>query len=236
MPEISHDTENYKDHIGELLGELGLSESVFAATSDNEAAVAKAVGELDVNVAARCIDHTLQLCVKEVLKVPQVASTITKIKKLTKRLKKSNKDAAKVHEAQVKFNLPQRSMLSVSVFSLHFCNTRVQIVDTRWYAVYQALKRLQEMHKELNLVLGDHEEFGAALKDREMDVVVALKDVLGPFARAQRIVEGEKYVTSSLVLPVLLGLRQSLESFIGDRDRPLHHAYATILRNALLER
>ena len=43
-----------------------------------------------------------------------------------------------------------------------------------------------------------------------------MRNVLEPFAQAQRTLEGEKYVTSSLVLPTILHLGSTLNDAVTD--------------------
>ena len=92
-----------------------------------------------------------------------------------------------------------------------------QDVVTRWWATWRMLDRVIHLKPVLNSLLLDNKLPESKWPDdKEWKIYVQMRNILKPFAEAQRTLEGEKYVTSSLVLPTILHLGSTLKDAVTD--------------------
>eukprot|EP00475_Leptophrys_vorax_P028882 TRINITY_DN4206_c0_g1_i1.p1 TRINITY_DN4206_c0_g1~~TRINITY_DN4206_c0_g1_i1.p1 ORF type:complete len:159 (-),score=39.73 TRINITY_DN4206_c0_g1_i1:72-488(-) len=95
-------------------------------------------------------------------------------------------------------------------------NPLVAILDvvTRWWLTYQMLSRLITLKPFLVAMKLENlcERF---LTEKQWRFVELTRDVLEPFMLVQRLLEGEKYVTSSVVAFAIFALKHYLEEAIA---------------------
>ena len=85
----------------------------------------------------------------------------------------------------------------------------VQDVETRWWSTFDMVDRL--LYLENPIKLYDREDRnGGLLSETELGILRLIKHVLEPFMTAQRLLEGEKYVTVSLLVPYISDLEDGL--------------------------
>jgi hypothetical protein len=83
-------------------------------------------------------------------------------------------------------------------------------VVTRWWSTYSMIDRLLWLQVPISILIARNHCPG--LSDDDWKYLREIGDVLKPFMKAQRMLEGEKYVTSSWVLETIQMLREGLES------------------------
>ena len=98
----------------------------------------------------------------------------------------------------------------------------VQDVPTRWNSSFYMLERLLKLKLALHAVFQNdvHKKFrDLIMDDRQWKLAEEFVDVMRPQETATSILGGQKYVTASLVLPVIVSVRDGLaaagESFSG---------------------
>jgi hypothetical protein len=83
-------------------------------------------------------------------------------------------------------------------------------VVTRWWSTYSMIDRLLWLQVPISILIARNHCPG--LSDHDWKYLKEIGDVLKPFMKAQKMLEGEKYVTSSWVLETIQMLREGLES------------------------
>jgi hypothetical protein len=101
----------------------------------------------------------------------------------------------------------------------------IQDVATRWWSTYSMVDRLIRLKAYLAL-LEEEGELDCNLSDDQWTIITNLKVVLQPFMIAQRLLEGESYVTVSLIPYMIYKIRKGLQSAIAN-DRSSQHVIIT---------
>lgn len=111
----------------------------------------------------------------------------------------------------------------------------IQDVTTRWWSTYSMCERLLRLKPYLNLM----EVEGTLDKNLNDDQWIVIKDtvtVLEPFMCAQRLLEGESYVTISMIPFIIWKVRKGLaDAVVGVSSSPHVIELATVMNNKFRE-
>jgi hypothetical protein len=152
--------------------------------------------------AQGCSDHRLEKVACKIFDSPLHAAALKKARKMAGHFHMSSQASNKLREAT-------KLVLQKEL-------TTVQDVETRWWSTWACCSRLLELKASLAAL--QQIENGIYLPDdcrlstdewRILDVCVS---ILRPVMEAEKTLEGEKYVTASLTIPLLFSVRKSLES------------------------
>lgn len=116
----------------------------------------------------------------------------------------------------------------------------IQSCPTRWNSVYFLLKRYFELFATVNDILEQHDDSPDSVTTSEKAILKDVLAILHFFEEATRDMSGEKYVTSSKMIPyadylrveigkleikTLVGrkVKESLVRELNERFRPLEH-------------
>ena len=94
----------------------------------------------------------------------------------------------------------------------------IQDVSTRWWSTYAAIERALFLKKAIKGLLATKEVDCEELKDDEWDMLEQIIVVLEPFAFFQRVLEGESYVTGSMVPCAAFNIRRTLNDIIENPE------------------
>ena len=97
--------------------------------------------------------------------------------------------------------------------------TVVQDVSTRWWSTYTMTERLLVLKVYFDLMEREG-SLQCNLTEAQWGITSLVRDVLKPFMLAQKILEGEKYVTLSFVPGIVYGIRSGLSSIEDDPNIP----------------
>jgi hypothetical protein len=143
-----------------------------------------------------CIDHMLELITKLAFKdLPNSSGTMSACRSLVSFFNSSS-------QASSKLKNKSKAMLGVSL-------TVIQDVCTRWWSTYRMCERLLRL-KSVLTVLNLEGDIRVSLSEAQWAVVQDLTLLLKPFMVAQRLLEGESYVTISLIPFILYKIRNGL--------------------------
>lgn len=92
--------------------------------------------------------------------------------------------------------------------------TVVADVATRWWSTYNMCNRLLQLKIYFH-VMSEQHGLTLNLNDAEWGELKLINDLLKPFMHIQRILEGEKYVTGSLVLLLISIARNNLKKMVA---------------------
>ena len=85
----------------------------------------------------------------------------------------------------------------------------IQDVSTRWWSTYSMCKRLTDLKLYILLILEANKNI-PILSDYQWKIIEALVNVLAPFMNIQKMMEGQKYTTVSLIPYLVFKVRKHL--------------------------
>jgi hypothetical protein len=97
----------------------------------------------------------------------------------------------------------------------------IQDVATRWWSTYSMVERLIRLKAYL-AILAEEGELDVNLSNDQWTIAANLKVLLQPFMIAQRLLEGETYVTVSLIPYIIYKIRKGLTSAILNEHSSEH--------------
>jgi len=213
---VRHTASEIRSKTELILNELDLRiPSVSSFVVDNGANMVSAWESL--GTVQRCAAHTLELSVRKALEcednekendceVLSVQETLKKAKAVVNYFSRSTIGKNVLASSKEALGLPSRSLK--------------QDVQTRWRSSYEMVCSLVESRDAIALydVVNENKSsecstFGEnQLLPNDFDLLEALSKALKPCAFASQMLEGDKYATAGLVLPLLFRMIEQLEN------------------------
>jgi hypothetical protein len=143
-----------------------------------------------------CIDHMLELITKLAFKdLPNSSGAMSACRSLVNLFNSSSQASSKLKDKS-------KAMLGVAL-------TVIQDVCTRWWSTYMMCERMLRL-KSVLTVLHLEGDIRVSLSEAQWAVIQDLTLLLKPFMVAQKLLEGESYVTISLIPFMLYKIRNGL--------------------------
>ena len=208
----SHTGEAVAAKLNQMLRSYGIADDhVVAAVTDTAPAMVKAGRFMSYDWLG-CMAHLLELVTGLAFDGEGVKDALKSARSLVGSIKSSTQAAADL-SALLK-SLEQKD-LGV-----------IQDVVTRWWSTYSMIERLLKLKDALKLLYSTH-KVKKRLSAAEWEVLEHVSTLLKPFMCVQKALEGEKYVTISLVPFLLAQLRTKLQAV--PKNSPIAAVSATML-------
>lgn len=110
----------------------------------------------------------------------------------------------------------------------------IQDIITRWWSTFSMVERLIRL-KPYFAVMEAEGFLNENLTVNQWQIIQDIKDLLQPFMAAQMILEGEKYVTLSLVPGIIDQIRRGLQSVIARYETAPRASHVASLATSMLE-
>lgn len=189
----SHTGLNIAVKLKSILSEWEISNEMIVITvTDNARNVDVALREAQMSKQP-CFAHSLQLCVRKGLDI--VKDLTERCRKLVGHFKHSPLATASFESFQKRLDLPEHRL--------------IQDVPTRWNSSVDMMERLLEQRMAVSAALhADKRSTSASLDltSNDWEILEGLIPILKPYKLATEAISGEKYVSSSLVIPCILQL------------------------------
>ena len=213
-----HTSEIIKEKLKEIIINWNISNKVTFITTDNAASMIKAVrllgDDFDIERIS-CAAHTLQLVIGKALTCNiQIQIFILRVKRLV-HFFSSPKQLEHLIAAQEQLNYPKTYRV-------------VKDVKTRWNSSFYSWKRLLLLKKALtflpNKLKADHVKENTndgkrleriMLIEEEWKFMEDLVEILKRFEEITRLLGGSKYVTLSLIYPLIFSLKKYIKDTLG---------------------
>ena len=106
--------------------------------------------------------------------------------------------------------------------------TVIQDVKIRWWSTWKMLRRLLELQVYFAILVAEEIlDASMNLKATEWAIITEIESMLEPFMVIQRVLEGQKYVTSSLVPFLIYSTRENLRNLAADATLDIVRELAT---------
>lgn len=189
--------------------------------TDSGANILKAAQLMRIRRIA-CFAHTMNLAVTHALECEELKEVIANVKKVVNIFRTSILAANQLKECQKDLKMDQLKV--------------VQDVCTRWNSFYYCIKRLLQNNAAIEMALARLGKSLNALSQYEIDILKDLCKLLEPFEEATKITSGEKYATSSIIIPTIDGLWDNLENLLASIETPEVLVVATELKRQIINR
>jgi hypothetical protein len=127
-----------------------------------------------------------------------------------------------MHAKCAALSLIHHSLRSVcsSFKQRRLCNDQKTIEDvkTRWWSTYSIINRLLLLKPYISYLCSQPDVEVTNLNDAQWKLLGDIVIILEPFMLAQKLLEGETYVTLSLVVSIIEGLRKQLARAASNVD------------------
>ena len=142
--------------------------------------------------------------------IPTVAAAMKKVRDIVQYFNKSTQATKKLKDQQHESSLPKYSGQPKNI---------LQDVKTRWWSTYRMLKRLRFLREAISHYFVDYPEEADAvtITPEEWKICYQIEITLKTMGFWQRVLEGEKYVTGSLVPLAIYTIRQSFLQVIASQ-------------------
>ena len=88
----------------------------------------------------------------------------------------------------------------------------IQDVKTRWWSTWRMLRRLRRLRPAINLLIATDKVDCVEITPTQWVILHQIEITLATMARWQRILEGDRFVTGSLVVIALYRIRKAYVS------------------------
>ncbi|CAG5000632.1 unnamed protein product [Parnassius apollo] len=195
----SHTGENLAEIMTDLLTEWKILGKISAIVTDNGTNMVKMCNLLGIRHMP-CFAHTLNLTLDDSMKLSQVEDITNKCKAIVKFFKKSSVGWRALKLAQKERN-PDSTPLKL-----------IQEVSTRWNSTFYMMKRILQLSDILALVCRKLDQAPDYLTASEEEAGREVINILEIFEEATKLVSADQYPTSSLVIPLICGLFEKLNT------------------------
>jgi hypothetical protein len=199
---------------GHTTGEdIATDVALMCAQSKVNATCAVTDCEASMVAASRLMSHAWQGCTNH--RLEKVAKKIFDSPTHAIALKKARKVAGHFHSSS---QASEQLKLTTKLVMKKFLTT-LQDVETRWWSTWSCCHRLIQLRGSLSALEqvedGIYIPSELRLTSDEWNILEVCVCILEPFMEAEKTLEGEKYVTASLTIPILFLIRNKIETQIN---------------------
>lgn len=173
-------------------------------TSDNAKNVLNSVALMDLG----CFAHTMNLAVEGLLKIDFIDKVVKKVKSIQSTISHSYKLKIALKNTLKDHNKTQKNIPAAC--------------PTRWWSTLHMLEVFREQSLEITQVLRNSPNKNAyklfLISEKEREFIDILIESLKPLERVSQHLSGEKYITSSVILPVIKNLKDEMIIVEDDED------------------
>lgn len=209
-----HTALNIAEDLRSLLAMWNIDKKqVISATTDNGANIVAGIRllfENNDNIHVPCFAHCINLVVSKALGcVRDIITIIDKVKAIVAYFKHSN-------VAQDDLRAEQRKDGKTDGTFLYL----IQEVPTRWNSTFYCLERFLFLSGHVGKILlsPSHKKAPPMLSGDELSIIGDCLEILRPFELATKDISGEKYVSGSLVIPLIYCVSKSLRQNIASTE------------------
>lgn len=191
-----HTSENIAHYLEDCCKKFGIKkQNISAIVTDSGANVVGAVNKfLQSSKHLPCFAHSINRVVEKILEAEHIKVLIGKVREIVKFFKNS---------------VVQSDLLRAKQRSNHL--KLIMDVKTRWNSTFHMLQRYIQLRSIVNEILLENPNAPDIVSAQENNLIQKIILILNPFEYVTRDISGEKYVTSSKIIPTVNCLRLQIE-------------------------
>ena len=148
-----------------------------------------------------CFAHSLNLVVQDSIKKDTAVCTLQQqCKDIVSHFHRSVKSAEKLWNVQKQLKVPEHKL--------------VQEVSTRWNSTYLMFERIVEQFEAITTALCLLGQNHLCLKNEDKEYISGCLKVLKQFLEATKNISGDKYVSISMIIPLVKLLQQNVRQHL----------------------
>lgn len=219
----NHSSQELAEIMTNIISEWKLVNKISAIVTDNASNMVKMCDLLGIRHMP-CFAHTLNLTIDDALELVEVQEIVEKCKIIVKFFKKSSVGwrALKLEQKEKNPNAPPLKL--------------IQHVKTRWNSTFYMLKRLLRLSDELAVVCRKLVQAPDFLSACEENIAKEVVNVLEIFDEATKLVSADQYPTSSLIIPVICGLYENLNTIEISLDTDIGKMFCSAVKRHMSTR
>ena len=209
--------ENYRNKVAEVEEEFGVKGKVIAYTTDNEATMHKAFKD---DVRMGCLAHIESKASKKALKNQKCLNKLrSKCRRVVKYARKSCKFKYALQRNQARRKLRKKTLQQEVDTRFTSCHTMLRSIlndpnekkddESDMKSIRGNISAINETIDSSNLKRPMKEKL--KFKEKEVEMIMKLVEVLDELEEMITLLGGQKYSTSSSVLPILKQFYKCLE-------------------------
>ncbi|KAG5892245.1 hypothetical protein JTB14_014615 [Gonioctena quinquepunctata] len=191
-----HTADNIACVLDTILRRWSIRDKVVAMVTDNAGNMVNAASLLKIRQAP-CFAHTLNLVVTDTYQMEWFSELLKECKNIASHFRSSSLSSETLRKIQRENGKPELKL--------------IQEVSTRWNSTYAMIKRLIEIRTELILAINLCPKAPHPLLAEEYSILEEIVCLLEPFEIATKEISGDKYVTISLIIPLIRGIMDRLD-------------------------
>lgn len=215
-----HSAENVASALREVFESWDIFEKVHCIVTDNASNMRNAITVHLNKTHQPCIAHTLNLCTMDALKHADLQQLLEKCKSIVGHFKRSTIASGELVKMQDQMKLP---LLKVK-----------QEVPTRWNSCLAMMQRLEEIKVPLSAAMSNLPGSPSLLSSEDWTLIKDCICILKPIEAMTSELSGEKYVTLSIIVPLIRGVQHAVEN--AQPVTPTGKILQTNLQDILLKR
>ena len=169
---------------------------------------------LHISHHGSCVDHTFELACEDSLKAEDQVPLRTAIQKMKQFVNHINKSS-----------LSRQKLSKCCEAAGHSAKTTIKGTSNRFFSKFFEADRFLQLIEPINTFIENesedesvHVDFIDVFSDEEVHLLETYRDSLQLVVKSSEILEGEKYVTSSSVIPFLDGIHEELQKMKSRTD------------------
>lgn len=203
MPLSERHTANYLgEKLLEMAGNFDITQNkISCVCSDRGSDVKKAVADTCGSLKqTACVSHDLAHIVPDSIKKVEFVKTIlSKVKEISQKIRHSRNCRDELRRLQMQDGVSPGK-----------CLTFLNCIDIRWNSTYYMAARYLDLKKYVYPVLLKGDKKIDPLTVQELDVLKEIVELMAPFEEATNEFSAEKHPTSSIVIPTIKSLNETL--------------------------
>ncbi|XP_071051249.1 E3 SUMO-protein ligase ZBED1-like [Onthophagus taurus] len=193
-----HSAGNVASALREGFESWDIFEKVHCIVTDNASNMRNAITVHLNKTHQPCIAHTLNLCTMNTLKHADLQQLLEKCKNIVGHFKRSTVASGELAKMQDQMKLP---LLKVK-----------QDVSTRWNSCLTMMQRLEELKVPLSAAMSNLPGSPSLLSSEDWALIKDCICILKPIEAMTSELSGEKYITLSIIIPLIRGVQHAVEN------------------------
>lgn len=215
----SHTAPHLAEEIQRITTDWDVTDKVVLAVSDNANNITSVfTKELKWNHYG-CFAHKVNLIVNDALENTMISEVISKVRKIVSHFKRSSKSSNKLMDYQKKSGMEPKKL--------------IKDVCTRWNSTYFMLERFVKLEQAIRSTMAVIDTELPAISQNEWKICRELCEVLLPFFKVTNTMSGQNYATGSLVVPIVVGLKDVLKKLSAKPYSDVVQVLLSTLKNGV---